>query len=563
MEENNLKHVYLEKSISQIPRILSQMDRNKYSPTFGCFHHDYWFFRTLNIPDASRQFAIYPLALVYKHDFPGNQYKNNTKIKEWIIGAINYTISIQNKDGSFDEYYQNERGWGKPTSFLLFALTQVYKLLFEDSKDSTKKDLEIAIEKSADYLIKSKDGCDPLANHHAMACLGVWETYNIFQYEKFKIGFHSLWTGFLSFHNHEEGWSLESDGIDPGFLSDTISFLAKIYKTNPDRQIRKVIKESVEFSSYFAFPNGFYSGSLGSRNALHFSPHGFEIMGKEIAISQSVAEKMLKGISRNKLLTPEVIPGKNTSYLISEFLNAYLDYTPRKKKLEYLPYEALPSTYYFKYAKLFSCIKNNSFFLCNLAKGGVIKAFNTENNKLLFNDCGIIGRLSNGKVVTTQCINNNYKIETKKEMWEVSGKMAIVNFSPFKQQFYKSILKPFIRTRKSSKNPNICARKKINRNRPGEAINFSRKLNIYSSSITLKDTIKIEKNLLFQSLTIGGEFSVCFVPQSKFFQSQELNISNINLDNKYLEILNSKKQITVKQTIDLKSGEKNIQIGEE
>lgn len=560
MEENNLKHVYLEKGISQIPRLLSQMDRNKYSPTFGCFHRDYWFYKTACIPGASWQFAIYPLAMVYKHDFPGNQYKNNTKIKEWIIGAIQYTISLQHKDGSFDEFYQNEKGWGSPTAFLLFALTQGYKLLLEDLDDSSKKNLEIVIEKSANYLIKNKAECDPLANHHAMACLGVWETYNIFQYEKFKTGFHSLWPGFLSFHNHEEGWSSEFDGIDPGFLSDTISFLAKIYKTNPDRQIRKVIKESIEFSSYFAFPNGFYSGSLGSSNALHFSPHGFEIMGKEIAIAQSIAEKMLRGIPRNKLVTPGIIPGKNLSYLVSEFLNAFIDYAPRKEKLEYLPYEALPSTYYFKYSKIFSCIKNNSFVLCNLAKGGVIKAFNTENGKLLFNDCGIIGKLNNGKVVTSQCINHDYKIETKKEMWEISGKMKIVNFTPSKYKFFKVVLKytgwiPIV-----SKKLNAYIKNRYKHQQFIDSVYFTRKLNICIGSITLKDTIKLEKQHSFKALTIGGEFSVHFVPQSRFFQSQELNISDINLDKEKLGLLNSKKQITIKQAIDLRTGERKVEI---
>ncbi len=562
MEENNLKHVYLEKGLSQIPRLLSQMDRNKYAPTFGCFHREYWFYKTSRIPNASWQFAIYPLAMVYKHEFPGNQYRNNIKIKDWIIGAIRYTISLQHKDGSFDEYYENERGWGKPTAFLLFALTKVYNLLLEDLEDTTKKDLEIAIEKSANYLIKNKTGCNPLANHHAMACLGMWETYNILEDERFKTGFHSLWTGFLSFHNHEEGWSIESDGIDPGFLSDTISFLAKIYKTNPDRQIRKVIKESVEFSSYFAFPNGFYSGSLGSRNALHFSPHGFEIMGKEMAIASSIAEKMLKGISENKLANPVVIPGKNMSYLISEFLNAYIDYTPRKKKLEYLPYEALPSTYYFKYAKIFSCIKNNSFILCNLAKGGVIKVFNTENSKLLFNDCGIIGKLNNGKVVTSQCINNDYKIETKKEMWEISGKMNIVNFTPSRYKFFKAILKYIGWIPVLSKKLNACIKNSYKHSQFSDAILFTRKLNICIGSITLKDIIKLEKQLYFKALTIGGEFPVQFVPQSRFFQCHELNINEIDLNNEHLKILNAKKQITIKQTIDLKTGERNFEIGE-
>ena len=35
---------------------------------------------------------------------------------------------------------------------------------------------------------------------------------------------------FLSYNNSNEGWSKEYDGIDPGYLSATISFLEKFIK---------------------------------------------------------------------------------------------------------------------------------------------------------------------------------------------------------------------------------------------------------------------------------------------------------------------------------------------
>ena len=59
------KEVYLNYALDQIPRILGNMDRNSFSPTYGCFHRDYWLDKTSDFPDAVRQFGSQALAIVY------------------------------------------------------------------------------------------------------------------------------------------------------------------------------------------------------------------------------------------------------------------------------------------------------------------------------------------------------------------------------------------------------------------------------------------------------------------------------------------------------------------
>ena len=44
------KEVYLNYALDQIPRILGNMDRNSFSPTYGCFHRDYWLDKTSDFP---------------------------------------------------------------------------------------------------------------------------------------------------------------------------------------------------------------------------------------------------------------------------------------------------------------------------------------------------------------------------------------------------------------------------------------------------------------------------------------------------------------------------------
>ena len=51
---NSLRPIYADKAISQIPRLLGNMDRNVFSPTYGCFHRDYWLDKTSDFPEKKR-----------------------------------------------------------------------------------------------------------------------------------------------------------------------------------------------------------------------------------------------------------------------------------------------------------------------------------------------------------------------------------------------------------------------------------------------------------------------------------------------------------------------------
>ncbi len=83
-------------------------------------------------------------------------------------------MEIQKGDGSFDEFYPNERGWAGPTGFLLYAMIDSYRLLGDGFPDELKDRFFTACEKAAKYLIRW-DEPGVLANHHAMAVLPVFE----------------------------------------------------------------------------------------------------------------------------------------------------------------------------------------------------------------------------------------------------------------------------------------------------------------------------------------------------------------------------------------------------
>ncbi len=205
--------------------MLGNQDRNPFSPTYGCFHRDYWLDKTSDFPDAVRQFGVQSLALVYKCDFPGNIYKNKQKIREWAIAGMDFWANIQHGDGSFDEFYPYERGWVGPTAFTTFTVIEAYNMLKDEIQPDTARRIKNAIKNAAYFIASGESEEDHLANHHAMACLAVWKSYELLKDSYLKESFQKLWKGFLNYHS-EEGWAVEYDGVDPGYLSATISFLA-------------------------------------------------------------------------------------------------------------------------------------------------------------------------------------------------------------------------------------------------------------------------------------------------------------------------------------------------
>jgi len=545
-----LRDVYAVKALSQISRLLGLQDRNSFSPTYGCFHRDYWLYKTSDFPDAVRQFGVHALALVYKHSFPGSIYKGNQMVRDWAVAGLDFWANIQHKDGSFDEFYPYERGWVGPTAFTTFTCIEAYRLLKDEIPEDVSTKITSAIRRAAYFIAGGESERDDLANHHAMACLVLWKAYELLADDNLRIGFEKAWEKFLSYHNSEEGWSREYDGIDPGYLSATVSFLSKIYQTNPDPEILGVLRQSVKFCSFFLYPDGFYGGSLGSRNTLHFYPHGFEILAGEIPLAASVAEAGLKSLAEGKLVPPEIMSDRYVFYRVPEFLQSYLDYSPRAAELPPLPCEEDSLVRYFPGAGISVAARGKTYVAANLSKGGVVKIFDRSRGEIVVNDCGVIGRLSDGRVVTSQWIDADHLRSADGMNWEVTGHMNEVPsnklLTPLKNIIFRTTLvvlgwnprfAHMLKGRIRSALILGCRR---------APVRFRRSLSVDDDGkITLKNELSLEGNAHFQTLSVGGEFSVRYVPQSRYFQMQELFSSNRALSREEIIMFNKDKKVEV------------------
>lgn len=566
--------IYAASALRSLPRLLSLLDRNPLSPTYGCLHRDYWLYKTSDFPDAVRQFGTHALALAYAHDLPGNVYRGNANVRAWAIAGLKFWASIQHADGSFDEFYPFERGWVGPTAFTTYAAADSYRLIFgtHASDDGLRPTAEVqdrvlaAIRRAAWFIARGETEEDHLANHHAMSVLAVHAAAELLNDDGLRQATRERFRAFLAYH-HPEGWSREYDGADPGYLSATISFLAKVYDNLGTPRViasedfrtdlRDVLRPAVEFASYFVYPDGSYAGTLGSRNTLHFYPHGFELLAPELPMAAAIAERMAQGLAEGRLVPPQMMSDRYVHYRVPEYLLAAADAVPRPALLAQLPYERPPFTRVFPAAGVAAAVHGYRYTVANLAKGGVVKTFDRASGSLALGDTGWLGELTDGRIVASQWIAPAHRHQITDGRWTVTGSFYLIPppklFTPLTHIVFRALLVV------TSWSPPLAHRLKGQIRRTlifGSAAvpcRFHRMISFSGDALSITDTIENTGRLAFRRVLLGGEIPVRYVPQSRFFQPHELEIRSTELTPDQLAQVNRGAPLTIARAVPVTS----------
>lgn len=517
---------YTEAALRSLPRLLTLEDRNPLTPTYGCFHRDYWLYRTSDFPDAVRQFGVHALALAYAANLPRNPYYRNPNVRTWALAGMEYWTRIQHADGSFDEFYPYERGWVGPTAFTTYAISESLRLLRAELPAAAISRIEQAIRRAALFVTHGEAEKDFLANHHAMAHLAVSAAADALNDASLRAALPRLWETFLTYH-HPEGWSREYDGADPGYLTATISFLAKVYVRHPDPDMLRVLREAVEFASYFLYPSGSYSGTIGSRNTLHVYPHGFELLSDRIPLAASIAEQVAHAVAEGTLVSPEVMSDRYVHYRVPEFLLAAVDARARPPVLAQLPYERPNFVRHFPAAGVVASVHGSAYTVANLSKGGVVKSFDRQAGTVRVCDTGWLGELTDGTTMSSQWISSSTTARVENRVWIVSGQLQVIPkarvFTLWTHLVFRLALAaagwyaPAAHWLKGTIRQSL-----ILTGQPVPAY-FTRTIEATEKDLILTDELKVADALRFRRLLLGGDIPLRYVPQSRFFQRDELS----------------------------------------
>ncbi len=539
------KKIYLQQLIREFPRLLSLQDRDPYSLTYGCFDRTYWGWKFKDFADITLQRAVYSLALVYSHDFEGNQYFQNKKLKEWIKAGIFYWIKKQHRNGSIDQAFPNEFSFGA-TAFTLGPLISSYLIIKKELSNQEQEQVLQAFKKASKFLLKGKETHGFISNHLAGAALSLYKAGLLFENQDYQKRAQKIINLILK-NQSSEGWFQEYEGPDPGYETLGLSYLAQYYEQTKDKNVLDALVKSIEFLSYFIHPDGTLGGEYGSRNTEIFYPVGLEIIKNKIPLAQSILNHIEESIQECKTISLNSVDKENLVPLMENYLLAYLSEKDNEDNGIKLPFEQNKIEKYFNQSGLFIKGNENYYLICNVFKGGVIKIFDQKKKYLIWDDCGHIGQTDQNHVLTTQIFNpktnikllekNSLKIETifmgtPQQLPSPFRTiiLRIINLSICQNVFlgnlFKNALIKLLITQKK-KYP----------------VKLKREINWGEKQIKINDVLIKEPGFKFKYLDYGKKFSAIHMGSSKYFQPSqledrlkpsELDLEKFNQENKII-----------------------------
>lgn len=364
------RDLFASEAIAQIPKILTLLDRNHHSPTYGCFDRNFWQYKIIDFPSGMAQEFVYPLALAYKTDIEHNPFYRKSAIRNWIEAGITYAARSSHADGSCDDYFPFERAGGA-AAFSLLGCIESYQIMELKNQDS----IDFFV-KRADWLAHHQES-GRLTNHQALIVLCLTLLSRLLKTDRWQEKTEERLVRVLSWQS-SEGWFYEYEGCDPGYHTLTISCLARIYELSPNNLLKDALIKAVHLASQFIHPDGSYGGEYTSRNTYNFFPHGFELVGRWLPEALNINDRFLKGLADG--LAPCYADDHIIGHHTWNYLLAWHDFVSERPPLVARP----RGRFYLEKGGIIIDRRGDTELYLALNKGGVFKFF--RGNTLVASD---------------------------------------------------------------------------------------------------------------------------------------------------------------------------------
>jgi len=404
------RDLFAREALAQIPKLLTLLDRNVHSPTYGCFDRNFWQYKIIDFPSGMAQEFVWPLALAYDTDVPDNPFYQQQVIRDWVEAGILYAASSAHPDGSCDDYFPYERAGGA-TAFSLLACIESYTQLGLNNPTALR-----FFERRADWLAHHNES-GRLTNHQALIVLCLELLSKLLQTSKWDKARVQRLERVLSWQN-PEGWFQEYEGCDPGYHTLTISCLARIYQLRPDPRLKEALIKAVELAAEFVHPDGSYGGEYTSRNTYNFFPHGFELVGQWMPEALQISDRFLIGLAKG--LAPCYADDHIIGHHTWNYLLAWRDFVKDRPK----PTPRPTGRVWFKEAKILIDRRQDTELYLALNKGGVFKLF--RGNQLVASDTQFSLRVLEGSKVKNAVghLVDSYQVNVSEDEITVQGQLG-------------------------------------------------------------------------------------------------------------------------------------------
>jgi len=505
------RNLFVELALSYFPHLVQLVDRNPFSPTYGCFDREYWHYRTSDFPCGMHQEMCLPLAMLYTTPYPGNRYHGWERLRELAVAGIEFSMKSSHPDGSCDDYFPYEQAMGALV-FSTYACTETFLILGLDDER-----MRAFFRKRGDYLARHNEA-GRLSNHQAFAALAAYNIYLVTGDEKYRRLAEDRIELTLSWQHAEEGWFQEYEGADPGYHTATVDFLAKVMQKGGYDSLVDPLRRAVDFAWHFVHPDGSYGGEYGSRNTYHFYPHGFEIMARHTEKAAQINDAYLKGARSGKRYHNE--DDRMCCHSVYGWLQAYDDFWPQRPE----PVNSRENFSAWMPGAGMAVVKTDSYYaVAALRKGGVTKVFNED--RCLGSDTGLIAELDDGRVIVTHLMDEENRItaDTGENTYTVEGHFSYRRSklsSPVKLivfrclnlalgRFFPDLLRSLLQ-------------KMLITGKPRTGYPFRRTIRFESDGVTVADELPLPIPL--KRLAAGSDATSIYVANSNVFQESSLRI---------------------------------------
>ena len=404
------RNLFAREALAQIPKILTLLDRNPHSPTYGCFDRSFWQYKLIDFPSGMSQEFVYPLALAYYTEIDNNPFYYQPVIIDWVEAGILYAVKSSHRDGSCDDYFPFERAGGA-AAFSLLACIESYTLMGLNNPEILR-----FFVKRADWLAHHQES-GRLTNHQALIVLCLELLSRLLKNDRWDKVKQARLEQVLAWQN-PEGWFQEYEGCDPGYHTLTISCLARVYQLNPSNRLKDALAKAVILASQFVHPDGSYGGEYTSRNTYNFFPHGFELVGKWMPEALTINDRFLQGLAEG--LAPCYADDRIIGHHTWNYLLAWRDYLPNRPEIKPHP----PGRFWLEEGGILIDRRNQTELYLALNKGGVFKLF--RNGKLIASDTQFSLQVQEGNKIKNAVghLVSNYQTSVEENEIFIQGSLG-------------------------------------------------------------------------------------------------------------------------------------------
>ncbi len=519
-----LGSVYAAALLAEAPRVLSLMDREAMSPTSGCGDRTYWAWKFVDFPATRLQESVCALAFLYATPLPASPFYRSVRLLQWIDHALQFWSGIQHRDGSFDEAYPFERSLAA-TAFTSFYVGEALEMVGGDLPASTLATTKATLARAGHWLTGNDETHGFLSNHLAAAAGALFHIARQTGEAKCERRSWYFLDRILQ-RQSSEGWYDEYGGADPGYQTHGSFYLARCWQLSQDERLAESLARSTRFLAHFIHPDRSIGGEYTSRNTQTYYPAAFEMLSDRDPTAAWIAHAMRPSLESGAAASLRCIDIFNYFPFLNNFVFAHRAFVarPGASTAPADPTVAFGLTW-FPEAGLARMRSTGYDAYVGTAKGSVVKVFDRTSGKLTYSDCGYLGRLHSGALVSSQYHDSDRPTRAESTSLEIEGDLV---------EFSRPTMSPpmFIAFRLFTltvgRLPGLARWVKarlvktlIYRRRPVK-VRFRRRVDFLETGVRIRDWLSGPDGARLHDLRREGNFTTIHMGSSRYFILNEL-----------------------------------------